>query len=785
MRNIQKHKHLLHLATNQHLLIGFYHIIGRRFCYPVFANAFLFQHAQFFGIYPMSTIISWFTSLLEWFTTLLEHPLLLLILGLLCLSFGWSIGKALRLSTNLKSLAQRINEIKDEVSPGQRRTKLTQLFEEKDFKQFKHAWTEYNETLHDQNENLNGLNRCLCSRATAPAGYFFSLSSLVETPLKSDLFKHLPGILTALGIIGTFLGLIEGLSQFDITDPNKINDSVNALLHKVESAFIFSATAIGLATLVTVVEKFQAQRRAAELEKVTEAIDGLFDAGVGEEYLARLVQSSSDNATQTKQLKDSLVEDLKVMLTTLTESLTESHKQQNAAMVKSLSDSQQQASLTMAEKISTSIQEALTEPLNHIAGSIQAVSGDQSSQVQNLLSDVLSAFMDKLDHSFGEQFNHIGVVLNQTVASMTEMQLSFKNLVEDMRHASIDSGKAAQEQIQQTLQTLNEHQANLQKGMADMLEGLSAAAANMSDQGQAAFNANDERQRLMEDQMKQFIESIQAQVGQAQQTSIAEVSASLTQLSEHLNTVLNRFEENREKTDNASQETQQQLHEATRAFVADLSQQTSALLDGLKTDRSASMAAFEQLTSKTEKIIGGMKEGAETMQLAAEQFEAAGDSVTNNLSAANLTLQSINQSTQSLTGASGILSTTLNTLTAESSQNHVRMEKMVTAFESVLENVTTEAETRSDLVTDFSQIQNKMAEVNQEYADYLEKFNRVISDSFTQFSSGVTQNLEKTLGSLDGQLSRAVNSLASGVENLEEAIESLEEVVSKRQSNKN
>jgi hypothetical protein len=714
---------------------------------------------------------------------LAEHPWLLLFLALLFLSFFWSIWKAWSLSTNLKSLAQRINKIKndDDVRPGQRRKQLNELFEESRFTQFKHAWTEYNETLHDQNENLNGLNRCLCSRATAPAGYFFSLSSLVETPLKSDLFKHLPGILTALGIIGTFLGLISGLNQFDTTDTDKINDSVKALLHSVESAFVFSATAIGLATVVTVFEKFQAQLCAAELEKVTEAIDGLFDAGVGEEYLARLVQSSSDNATQTKQLKDSLVEDLKVMLTTL----TESHKQQNAAMVKSLFDSQQQASLTMAEKISTSIQEALTEPLNHIAGSIQAVSGDQSSQVQNLLSDVLSAFMDKLDHSFGEQFNHIGVVLNQTVASMTEMQLSFKNLVEDMRHASIDSGKAAQEQIQQTLQTLNEHQANLQKGMADMLEGLSAAAANMSDQGQAAFNANDERQRLMEDQMKQFIESIQAQVGQAQQTSIAEVSASLTQLSEHLNTVLNRFEENREKTDNASQATQQQLHEATRAFVADLSQQTSALLDGLKTDRSASMAAFEQLTSKTEKIIGGMKEGAETMQLAAEQFEAAGDSVTNNLSAANLTLQSINQSTQSLTGASGILSTTLNTLTAESSQNHVRMEKMVTAFESVLEKVTTEAETRSDLVTDFSQIQSKMAEVNQEYADYLEKFNRIISDSFTQFSSGVTQNLEKTLGSLDGQLSRAVNSLASGVENLEEAIESLEDVVSKRQSTKN
>jgi hypothetical protein len=50
---------------------------------------------------------------------------------------------------------------------------------------------------------------------------FFSEHALVVTPLKTEFYKHLPGILTGIGIIGTFLGLIMGLSSFDISDPEQ------------------------------------------------------------------------------------------------------------------------------------------------------------------------------------------------------------------------------------------------------------------------------------------------------------------------------------------------------------------------------------------------------------------------------------------------------------------------------------------------------------------------------------------------------------------------------------
>jgi hypothetical protein len=57
-----------------------------------------------------------------------------------------------------------------------------------------------------------------------------------------------------------------------------------------------------------------------QLETLTTEIDKLFETdSTGEEYLAKLLKSSQANETNARQLKDSLVNDLKVMMTNLVE----------------------------------------------------------------------------------------------------------------------------------------------------------------------------------------------------------------------------------------------------------------------------------------------------------------------------------------------------------------------------------------------------------------------------------------------------------------------------------
>jgi len=51
------------------------------------------------------------------------------------------------------------------------------------------------------------------------------------------------------------------------------------------------------------------------VEDIQADVDNLFHAGVGEEYLERLVRASETSATQALHIKGALVEDLKHILT--------------------------------------------------------------------------------------------------------------------------------------------------------------------------------------------------------------------------------------------------------------------------------------------------------------------------------------------------------------------------------------------------------------------------------------------------------------------------------------
>src|SRR5690606_34522962 len=90
------------------------------------------------------------------------------------------------------------------------------------------AWLNYKQTLHDIHEVIDGESVREHSRATVPSEIFFTESIVVDIPLKVDFYKHLPGIITGIGIIATFIGLLSGLLAFDPAgNPDKVQDSLD------------------------------------------------------------------------------------------------------------------------------------------------------------------------------------------------------------------------------------------------------------------------------------------------------------------------------------------------------------------------------------------------------------------------------------------------------------------------------------------------------------------------------------------------------------------------------
>lgn len=665
--------------------------------------------------------------------------------------------------------------------PTERRAALEKLFEGHSLE---HAWQEYAETLHDQFEVRDGEQRLLRTRATAGAAHFFTAQTAVETPLGTEFYKHLPGILTGIGIVGTFFGLMLGLHHFDPSTPEQVSSSVDQLLKDVFFAFFGSFVSIFASIGVTLTEKWRLGLCYKQLEAVTESIDALFDSGVGEEYLAELVQSSRESAVQTRQLKDSLVSDLREML----QNLVDTQVRENMKLADTLSSTYRESGQILADQVSGAIENSLKSPLEAIAGAVQTASGDQSSQVQSLLQDVLVAFMSELKGTFGQQFNGLHEMLGQSVAAMQSMQQGFNDLVRDMRTAGEASSQQSAQLIGQMLADMQAGQNAMQAGMNEMLTSLQTSIARIGSEGEGAgermakqmeklFAESEARQQAMAESLQAFVASIQQTVGQGQQETMNRIADSVGVLGTQLDGLFEQMGQNRAQLDQAARQAQSELHQGTREIVGGLEQQVETLLQAVSTQNNAMRDTLKQISAQTEQHLQNMQQGADKMRGAAERIESAGQSVSE---AGEATAGMLG----SLQGASGDLvsaSRELTSVVADYRNNREALNETLTVIQSVVAGAQGEAAGRSQYLQDLKQQGERLQTLNREVSEYLEQVSAVLGKGFSEFSEGVDRSLRQTLGSLDAELHKAMTSLAGGVDGVRESLEDFSDIMERVQ----
>lgn len=416
---------------------------------------------------------------------ILGNPLIAVLAALgflLLLHFIWQyLIRGILLWAQLRRLARQVAAL-DSRDHESLRSRLGEVFGRS---KLGHAWSEFEETLHDQRKLVNGRMQTVAVRATAPAESFLHVDSVVDPVIHTEYFKHLPGIFTGLGIIGTFIGLINGLIEFNpAVEVDQLKTSLGELFRYVKEAFLFSAAAIGVAMAVTVVEKILFAACTYRLGRLTEALDRLFRAGVGEDYLSDLVRASQDNATQTRQLKESLVEDLKAMLT-------------------NLSDAQVGATQQMAADIGRSIEGSLKEPLAHIADTVRQASGQQTSAASQALESLMSAFIAQMKETVGGQLGDMGQLLQQTTASLSTVESTLRALVGDMRASNAEASEELRAAVNSLLTSIStqqrEHSSAAAEGMQQLLAGVDGAVRRI-----------EERQQALAEQLTESMERVTA-----------------------------------------------------------------------------------------------------------------------------------------------------------------------------------------------------------------------------------------------------------------------------------
>ncbi|MCL1980756.1 MAG: anti-phage defense ZorAB system protein ZorA, partial [Proteobacteria bacterium] len=343
-------------------------------------------------------------------------------------------------------IAKKLRAIPKELAPEAILDAIDKIFSQY-HKRLRHLWSEYQETLHRQYEEKGGERRIAAVRATVPAELYFSGQALVESWMHTEFYKHLPGIFTGLGIIGTFSGLIIGLEAYvkRVKDPAQAHAGLLDLMGTVSHAFWVSAAAIIAAMMVTFLEKLLVTWLLRKAEAIARALDARFDAGVEEEYLSRLVKASEESASQSKILKDALVQDLGVMLKNLTDSQIQSNRELHDALIRELNGNFQKQANSIegqANSISESIRESLQQPLQDIAKTVQTASGEQGEAAVLMLQRVMERFGADLQTLLGGQINGLQGLNNQAAQAMGNAVASLNTLVDKLTASGQQSAEA-------------------------------------------------------------------------------------------------------------------------------------------------------------------------------------------------------------------------------------------------------------------------------------------------------------------------------------------------------
>ncbi|REE87247.1 anti-phage ZorAB system protein ZorA [Cupriavidus plantarum] len=647
--------------------------------------------------------------------------LVALVLAWLSLDFLFRfVIRSFKLRSDLADAVAALREIRDE-----KKGELIELsvVEAKAMQSeaLSNLWGEYAKTLHKQlgDEDELGQQRVRCWRSTALAETFFTDQAIVDSGLKTDFFKHLPGVLTGLGIIGTFAGLIKGLVHFDVSvDPAAAQIQLQGLVRSVGHAFYVSACAIGLAMLITWIEKTIVTARYGQVEEIRELIDGLFKGGAGEEYLQQLAKSSQDAATQAQQLRDSLVVDLKEILTTLAERQITAQAQYTGQM-----------SVDVAKVIS----ESMAGPMAAMTEAVQKVSGNQGEAVNKLLTDVLASFSAQMQEMFGGQMRGMSDLLQKASESMQATALQFGQLAANMDAAGTNTVDSMGEKLAQ------------------------------------ALDAMDARQSAMNARMGEFVEQIRSLVAQSQTETGEQLREALAAVGTQVAGVVETLRKQSEEAAESQGQRVQRFEESTGQAINSLSGQVEQLLaQSMETNKSL-QTSVSALAGATDRAMASLNSSAETLYVAASDFAKAGSGVSE-------TLRSASAATDSIKTASAQLSMATDNakgIFADYGRTRDTFAAMVAELRQTFESAKKDASMTSELIGKIQAATRELAVAQQQSEDYLRGVTEVLVGAHESFRD----NIDKTLGEgnrkFQSELSNAVNLLSGAIKNLGDVVDEI------------
>ena len=678
----------------------------------------------------------------------------------------WFLLKSYRRSRLIDGLGEMVREFNRPARPEI----LAQLQENFDRSAvIAEVWQEFEDSLitrqRDQNQAV--------VYKTDEAALFFSEERLLEQHLNLRYWNSVPALLVGLGILGTFVGLVWGLTPFagiDFTQTEDIRNAILALLSGVSTAFITSVWGMFTSLLFNGLEKWRIGRASRAIVNLQRALDQLFTLTTQEEISFR---QEDELAQQTAALRS--------FSTDLANEITIAMAQGRQEIIQELHNAPEAFSSAMSEQLEPS--------LANLNNAIEELRQQREESSTDAIQRLVEEFRESLSGSTTAQLEGLAETVRSASAGLAALPEQLKDMI-----------TSVQEQIDQSRQLLSA----TSKEQTGQLQGLMDGMFN-------AFQRTvDLQQSNLSEATNQSIQALQSTIAQLQAslTSVAsqnatESEAMIIRMRELLESSANQTGEqlNRRMVD--IEAVSNQSIQTLKAAITELQQALTSSLDtqqqAIGNITSQTSAAFTESTDRMRQLVDQSVERLERVIQEGEQSVSAllnqqGDqirAINAQIAKSQETLargrDMLEQMNTTVTSVSQMIETT-QTLSSQLMLGADRLETAgrqlalaSSAFNQENENyLSANRETTQ-------QLQGTLVQSRELLNDFAQRFQTIdagLDSIFAEIQRGLTEYATTSRGSINEylsafstQLTSAANALAGSVEALRDVVEELSDMI--------
>ncbi len=561
-------------------------------------------------------------------------------------------------------------------------------------------WREFDESL------VYSFDKTRLSN-TLDAEHFFNSTTLAYGLTSSRLLSAAPTFLTAIGVLGTFIGLTLGLKDLQVNaeEVDTLKSGVSAMINGAAVAFMTSVWGVGLSLFLNMFEKLVERGALSGIRDLQQQIDFLYPRLPAEHSLVQIAASSEDSKEALQELHERIGDRLQ-------------------ETVSGMSDSMQQA---------------FTDAMNNVmAPAIKTLVDNASSQSTDVLEQLVSKFMGAMQSAGreqGESMNSAAEGVRESLSSMaTQMESLFQKLDEQQTKSREHTQSTSEEfarLLEQQRQDAILRQEQMEQKFNQLMEQLSAKAG-------AQFEKADENERKRaSEQAESHQEMITALKGQLSQFSA--VSAEQVK----------SMQEASNKQRGELSETFESSLSALKELIA---QQTEAAFNRQDQLDERLGNQVEELAAKQQQLLAAVAEGTQQAQQQMVQMAEQHRQLMAELNSVTRSVESSSQNMNNSSSQLGLLSTNLKQVTDVLDK---RLESVTTSLEGVGEQNRSLAEHVSQQAQTLKQLQGELHEATihfEKAAQSAEHGFQSMNQHQQAFLEGVNREFERLGASLKQQV---------------------------------